>query len=89
MKSARTDKEFFWACGLSAMFLFILIDAGSHEVMHYRHVWIAFVLIAVQAKLWNRPAPEASPSWMPEPGTGTYRTVLATPVPRLGRSTRS
>jgi O-antigen ligase len=51
IKNAHSEQEFLWAVGLCAIFLFILINALTHEVMHFRHVWFAFALIAAQEKL--------------------------------------
>jgi O-antigen ligase len=51
LKSARSDQEYLWFLGLSGMWCFILVDALNHEGMHYRHVWLAFSLIAVQKTL--------------------------------------
>jgi O-antigen ligase len=54
IKNTRSEQEFLWAVGLCAMFLFILINALTHEVMHFRHVWFAFALIAAEEKLIKR-----------------------------------
>ncbi len=48
---ANTNQEFLWASGLLGMMSFIVVDALNHEGMHYRHVWFAFALIAIQSKL--------------------------------------
>lgn len=50
-KKAETDEEVLWALGLMGMLTFIMVDALNHEGMHYRHVWLAFGIIAAQSKL--------------------------------------
>jgi O-antigen ligase len=90
LRTARSEREMLWACGLIAMFLFILIDAGSHEVMHYRHVWLAFGLLAAQAKIQGRALAQSAPGWAfqrPELRPD-LRPGLARPVPRLNRPAR-
>jgi O-antigen ligase len=61
IKGARSNRGMLWALGLSGMFVYILVDAMTHEVTHYRHVWLAFGLIAAQARLADRAgrAPES------------------------------
>lgn len=54
IRNTRSEEEFLWAVGLCAMFVFILINALTHEVMHFRHVWFAFALIAAEEKLIRR-----------------------------------
>jgi hypothetical protein len=51
---ARSREERAWILGLCAIFLFVLIDAFGHEVMHYRHVWLALGLIVSQCRLEQR-----------------------------------
>jgi O-antigen ligase len=51
LRQARTDKEFLWATGMAAVILYILTDSFTHEVMHDRHVWVAFAIIAAEEKL--------------------------------------
>ena len=54
IRNRRSEEELLWAVGLCAMFLFILVNALTHEVMHFRHVWFAFALIAAEEKLIRR-----------------------------------
>lgn len=61
LKAAQSDREFLWVAGLCGMFVFILIDALFHEVLHYRHVWFAFAAIAAQYDLRRRLSGESSP----------------------------
>ncbi len=51
IRATRSERNLLWWLGLGAMFVFILIDAASHEVLHYRHVWLAFGLIAAQSRI--------------------------------------
>jgi len=48
---APTEAELMWALGLCGMLVFTLTDSISHEVLHYRHVWLTVGLIAVQRRL--------------------------------------
>ena len=50
VKTARSEREFLWNIGLCGMFVFIIIDSFAHEILHYRHVWFAFAIIANQYK---------------------------------------
>jgi O-antigen ligase len=50
----RSQEQFLMVLGLSGMFIFALVDAVSHEVFHYRHLWLALSLIAAQWKLLRR-----------------------------------
>ncbi len=43
-RRACGEADLRWALVLGGMFLFVLIDALTHEVMHYRHVWLVFGL---------------------------------------------
>ncbi|MBW2995513.1 O-antigen ligase family protein [Candidatus Woesearchaeota archaeon] len=51
IKSADSNQEFLWMLGLIGMFLFSLSFSFTHEVLHFRHVWCSFALIAVEYKL--------------------------------------
>jgi O-antigen ligase len=51
---AGRDRQFLWAAALCGMFVFNLIDSVNHEVLHYRHVWLMFALIAAAEKLAGR-----------------------------------
>lgn len=50
-RHARDELERRWVLGLCGMFAFVLVDAVSHEVMHYRHLWVAFALVVAQERL--------------------------------------
>lgn len=54
LKQSQTEREFFWRMGMAAVVLYILIDSFTHEVMHDRHVWVAFAIIAAEEKLIKR-----------------------------------
>ncbi|ADJ29592.1 O-antigen ligase family protein [Nitrosococcus watsonii] len=54
LKQAQTEREFFWGIGVGAVVLYILIDSVTHEVMHDRHVWVIFAIIAAEEKLIKR-----------------------------------
>jgi O-antigen ligase len=51
LRQARTEREFLWGTGMAAVILYILTDSFTHEVMHDRHVWVAFAIIAAEEKL--------------------------------------
>ncbi len=50
-KTSNSNREKLWIIGLSGMFIFALSFSFTHEILHFRHVWIAFALIAVEYKL--------------------------------------
>jgi O-antigen ligase len=52
IKTENSKQESLWIIGLFGMFVFTLSFSMSHEVLHFRHVWCAFALIAVEYKLW-------------------------------------
>jgi len=64
--------EFLWRLALWAAFCFIAIDALGHEVLHYRHVWVIFALIALEDRRVGKQAEEGNPSLQPStlPFTG-------------------
>ena len=51
IKTESSKREFLWIIGLSGMFIFTLGFSMTHEVLHFRHVWCSFALIAVEFKL--------------------------------------
>jgi len=51
LKTINSKREFLWVIGLFGMFVFILSFAFTHEVLHFRHIWCSFALIAVEYKL--------------------------------------
>lgn len=51
IKTESSKREFLWIIGLSGMFIFILSFSLTHEVLHFRHAWCSFALIAVEHKL--------------------------------------
>lgn len=51
LKTKSSKKEFLWIIGLFGMLIFTLSFSMTHEVLHFRHVWCLFVLIAVEHKL--------------------------------------
>jgi hypothetical protein len=54
LKQAETEREFLWGLGMAAVSMFIFTNALTHEVMHDRHVWVAFAIIAAEEKLIKR-----------------------------------
>jgi O-antigen ligase len=58
MKSAGSKRDFMWILGLYGMFIFTLSFSLTHEVLHFRHVWCSFVLIAVQYKFIKKKGEE-------------------------------
>lgn len=46
-----SERDFLWILGLAGMFVFILINSLFHELLHFRHVWCGFAIIAVDFKL--------------------------------------
>jgi len=50
-KYVNSQQEVLWIIGLCGMFFFTLCFSLTHEVLHFRHVWCSFVLIAVEYKL--------------------------------------
>ena len=51
LKTVSSKRELLWIIGLSGMFVFTLAFSFTHEVLHFRHVWCSFALIAVVYKL--------------------------------------
>ncbi len=51
LKTINLKREYLWIISLFGMFVFILSFAFTHEVLHFRHVWCSFALIAVEYKL--------------------------------------
>ncbi len=51
IRASATSEDRLWMFALSAMLLFTAVDSFSHEMMHYRHVWTAVGLMAVQMRL--------------------------------------
>jgi O-antigen ligase len=49
-KHVNSQQEVLWAIGLCGMFIFTLSFSLTHEVLHFRHIWCAFALIAVEYK---------------------------------------
>lgn len=62
MIACKTSEERLWMFALSAMFLFTCVDAFSHEMMHYRHVWAAFGLMGAQVALNTAQEPGKRPT---------------------------
>jgi O-antigen ligase len=50
-KTSNSSRENLWITGLFGMFIFALSFSFTHEILHFRHVWCAFALIAVEYKL--------------------------------------
>jgi O-antigen ligase len=50
-KTSNSNREKLWLTGLFGMFIFTLSFSFTHEILHFRHVWCAFALIAVEYKL--------------------------------------
>lgn len=53
---SRDPARFLTTLALTGMFLFTAIDGSTHEMLHYRHVWVLFALIAAQERLVRRAA---------------------------------
>lgn len=51
LRVVTSEQELLWVSALAGMFVFILVDAWSHEVMHYRHVWLAFGLMTAYSRI--------------------------------------
>jgi len=51
LKTINSKRELLWVIGLFGMFVFILSFAFTHEVLHFRHIWCSFALIAIEYKL--------------------------------------
>lgn len=51
MRRADSERDFVWILGLAGMYIFILISSFFHELLHFRHVWCGFAVIAVDFKL--------------------------------------
>jgi hypothetical protein len=47
----ESGADSLWIVGLAGMFVFIVLSSFFHELLHFRHVWIGFALIAVESKL--------------------------------------
>jgi O-antigen ligase len=69
----RDPVLFQTALALSGMFAFQLVDALSHEMLHYRHVWVLFGLIAAQERLVRRRAAQGALRAAPLPGPARAR----------------
>jgi O-antigen ligase len=50
-KTSNSNREKLWITGLFGMFIFALSFSFTHEILHFRHVWCAFALIAIEYKL--------------------------------------
>ncbi|HKY31258.1 MAG TPA: O-antigen ligase family protein [Candidatus Polarisedimenticolia bacterium] len=69
LTAARDRPSLFMAMALSGMFLFSCIDALSHEVLHYRHVWLALALAVAQERLVRLAVvSRAKAAWRAAPG---------------------
>jgi len=69
----REPALFLTALALSGMFVFQLVDALSHEMLHYRHVWVLFALIAAQERLVRRRVAPGTLRAAPLPGQARAR----------------
>lgn len=66
------DRLFLSVLGLGGMFMFMWIDSVTHEILHYRHVWLAFGLMASQERLLRKNRQERSrAAWAAERGDGS------------------
>lgn len=54
LRQARAGREFLWATGMAAVILYVLTDSFTHEIMHDRHVWVVFAIIAAEERLIGR-----------------------------------
>jgi hypothetical protein len=63
IKTESSKREFLWIIGLSGMFIFILSFSLTHEVLHFRHVWCSFALIAIEYKLRKKNPEERQPAY--------------------------
>jgi O-antigen ligase len=53
---ARDPTRFLTMLGLAGMLVFTAMDGTTHEMLHYRHVWVLLGLIAAQERLVRRAA---------------------------------
>jgi O-antigen ligase len=51
LRTESSKRESLWITALFGMLIFTLSFSFTHEVLHFRHVWCLFVLIAVEHKL--------------------------------------
>ena len=51
INTLNSNREKLWIIGLFSMFIFALSFSFTHEILHFRHVWCSFALIAVEYKL--------------------------------------
>jgi O-antigen ligase len=54
LKIVNSKREFLWIMGLYGMFIFALSFSLFHEILHFRHVWCSFAIIAIEYKLRNK-----------------------------------
>jgi len=55
--ASRDPTRYFTTLALAGMFLFTATDGSTHEMLHYRHVWVLLGVIAAQERLVRRGAP--------------------------------
>jgi O-antigen ligase len=53
-RDTASDDEVMRVAGLAAMFVFTLVDSMTHEVTHYRHVWLVWALILALESMLRR-----------------------------------
>lgn len=51
LRTESSKRESLWITALFGMLIFTLSFSFTHEVLHFRHVWCLFVLIAAEHKL--------------------------------------
>lgn len=87
LRAVKSDRELLWVASLAGMLVFILVDAVSHEVMHYRHVWLAFGLMTAYGLLAGKVHLEPVSGRQPARRVvlGARPRVLPTVLPPLGR----
>jgi O-antigen ligase len=47
----ESEADSLWIFGLAGMLAFFMMSSFFHEILHFRHVWCGFAVIAVESKL--------------------------------------
>ena len=51
LRNQTSQPELLWILGLVGMFIFTLVDAVNHEMLHNRHVWVIYAVIVAQERI--------------------------------------
>jgi len=73
LAASRDPARYFTTLALAGMFLFTATDGSTHEMLHYRHVWVLLGLIAAQERLVRQGAPARVDPAPPARGRGPAR----------------